>query len=264
MLGFVYERNRMNLVFLLLHANPAVTSLEDFEQNPEPLGRQQDVIAALTRAFPGTQWRGNTGTWEDGRVMFVSFSIDSEEPVHSVRISVHARNKFDRSGFDHLARAARVLSEYHWQLFNTDTNDALPLAPPQKKPIRATKACTLTPVPPDKLLPGELAYDYRYFWYIELFPEEEDWDILAMIGEESTQLVGSNAYALCELALIQLPGGEMLQKISFKREHAAFAEMACQVADRTGRKIVTQITAEHFVLATGEEIPISACRFYTY
>jgi len=106
---------------LLLHLPADITSAHDIpdDYTPPPLGRQHEVLAAVTRAEPEAGL--SDPTWGDlsGPTWSIELNIGSEDPVDSIMLHVRG------SGDDVLARVFRLASALGCKALDCSTGELL-------------------------------------------------------------------------------------------------------------------------------------------
>ncbi|MBK3580747.1 hypothetical protein JHN63_44635 [Streptomyces sp. MBT65] len=106
---------------LLCHLPDDITSMQDIpdDYSPPPLGRQHEVLAAVTRAEPEADL--SDPTWGDlsGPTWSVELNIGSEDPVDSVMLHIRG------SGDDVLASVFRLASALGCKALDCSTGDLI-------------------------------------------------------------------------------------------------------------------------------------------
>lgn len=106
---------------LLLHLPADITSAQDIpdDYSPPPLGRQPEVLAAVSRAEPEADL--SDPTWGDlsGPTWSIELNIGSADPVDSIML--HIRD----SGDDVLASVFRLASALGCKVLDCSTGDLI-------------------------------------------------------------------------------------------------------------------------------------------
>ncbi|MFC9157847.1 hypothetical protein ACFTT0_23035 [Streptomyces bauhiniae] len=106
---------------LLLRLPDEVTSMHELpdDYSPEPLGRQCDVLAAVTQAVPEVDL--SDPTWGDlsGPTWSVELSIGSEDPVDSIMLHIRG------SGDDVLAPVFRLAEALRCKVLDLAEGDLI-------------------------------------------------------------------------------------------------------------------------------------------
>lgn len=99
---------------------------DDFE--PPPMGSPGDVMAAIKRGFPNTDWSNDGWGHFDGRGYRIDFHVGEESPVRSLMLNLYGDHAF-------LKDVAALCRNQGWQAHDPQTGKFLDLSNPSAEGV---------------------------------------------------------------------------------------------------------------------------------